>query len=358
MASTFSARRSPSGPPRRPFRLASWLIFFVLIGVGLLYAGIVLHSIWSPVSTDKSARMVLVTIPARSSARQIGEILARKKLVRRAMGFVLAAKWAGVGGKMKAGRYELSPYMTPREIAMKMAFGLTANDYITIPEGFTVGQIAHRLAERHMADEAKFLALARTQGRSFTAAGFRPPGDNLEGYLFPDTYRIPKGTPEREIVAQMLHDFDQHVLTAPNKALIAGHPGGLAAAVNLASLVEREAETDGDRPLIAAALSNRLARGMRLQCDATVQYALPQHKTRLLYADLRVDSPYNTYKYAGLPPTPICSPGLPSIEAALKPAPVNYLFYVAKPDGSHIFSATLAEHDHAVAQMRALRQKN
>lgn len=358
MASTFSARRPPSRPPRRAFRTAAWLIFFALIGAGVLYAGIVLNSVWSPVSTDKSARMVLVAIPPRSSARQIGEILARKKLVRKATGFVLAAKWAGVGGKMKAGRYELSPYMTPREIAMKMAFGLTAQDYITIPEGFTVAQIARRLAEHHMADEAKFLALARTKGRSFRSVGFQPPNDNLEGYLFPDTYRISKGTTESEIITQMLRDFDQHVLTGADKALIAQYPGGLAAAVNLASLVEREAETDADRPLIAATLSNRLKRGMRLQCDATVQYALPQHKTRLLYSDLRVDSPYNTYKYAGLPPTPICNPGLPSIEAALKPASVDYLFYVAKPDGSHIFSATLAEHDHAVAQMRALRQRN
>ena len=358
MASSSSARRAPTRPPRRVLRSAAWLIFVIFIAAGLLFAAAVMTYVVSPLSPDKKAPLVLVTVPPGANAHAIGQILARKRLIRKATGFVLAARWAGVAGRMKAGRYELSPAMSPREIATRIALGLTANDFVTIPEGFTLAQIAHRLAKEHMADEAKFLALARTQGHTFKAAGFQPPDDNLEGYLFPDTYRILKGTTEREIITQMLDDFRQHVLTADNKALIAQHPGGLAAAVNLASLVEREAETDGDRPLIAAALSNRLTSGMRLQCDATIQYALPQHKTRLLYADLRVDSPYNTYKYAGLPPTPICSPGLPSIEAALKPAPVNYLFYVAKPDGSHIFSATLAEHDRAVAQMRALRQQN
>lgn len=358
MASSSSARRAPARPPRRALRSVAWLIFVVFIGAGLLFAAGVMTYVTSPVSTNKTARMVLVTIPSGANAHAIGQILARKHLVRKATGFVLAARWAGVADKMKAGRYELSPYMKPREIATRIALGLTANDFVTIPEGFTVAQIARRLAERHMADEAKFLALARTQGRSFSADGFQPPDDNLEGYLFPDTYRIPKGTTEREVITQMLDDFNQHVVSGDDKALLARHPGGLAAAVNLASLIEREAETDGDRPLIAAALTNRLTRGMRLQCDATVQYALPQHKTRLLYADLRVDSPYNTYKYAGLPPTPICNPGLPSLKAALQPAPVNYLFYVAKPDGSHIFSATLAEHDRAVAQMRALRRQH
>lgn len=357
MASTSSARRVSARPPRRALRSAAWLIFILLVGVGLLFAGGVMTYVVSPVSSDKKAPPVLVTVPSGANARAIGEILARKRLVRKAPGFVLAARWAGVADKMKAGRYELYPYMSPREIATRIALGLTANDFVTIPEGFTLAQIARRLAEHHMADESRFLALARTQGRSFNVNGFQPPGDNLEGYLFPDTYRIPKGTTEREIIAQMLHDFDQNALTDANKALIARRPGGLADAVNLASLVEREAETDGDRPLVAAALSNRLKRGMRLQCDATIQYALPQHKSRLYYTDLRVDSPYNSYKHAGLPPTPICSPGLPSIEAALKPADVNYLFYVARPDGSHIFSATLAEHDRAVAQMRALRNK-
>lgn len=342
-------------PQRRTARSAAWLITLLLVAIGVAAGLSFTMSALSPASTDAHAPTVLVTVPPGANARTIGALLARKHLVRRSFGFVLAARLQGVADKMKAGHYEISPAMPPRQIAALLAFGQTANDVVVIPEGYTVAQIARRLAAQHMANEQTFLTLARTQGRSFPVKGFQPPDDNLEGYLFPDTYRIPKGTDERGIITQMLRDFERRVVK-PNRAALAHYPGGVAAAVNLASLIEREAEVPGDRPLISAALTNRLKQGMRLECDATVQYALPQHKARLMYADLRVDSPYNTYTHAGLPPTPICSPGLPSIEAALHPAPVNYLFYVARPDGSHIFSRTLAEHDRAVAQMRALRR--
>ncbi len=350
-------RRRPAAsvPPRRTARSAAWLVVALLLAVAVGGALMMTTSALSPVSTDKHAPTVLVTIPAGADAKTIGALLARKRLVRRGLGFVLAARLEGVAGKMKAGRYELSPAMPPRQIADLIALGLTASDIVVIPEGYTVAQTAHRLAQRHMADERVFLHLAQTQGRTFQTAGFQPPDADLEGYLYPDTYRIPKGTDERGIISQMLHNFQRRVLATEGPA-VARHPGGLAAAVTLASLVEREAEVDRDRPLIAAALTNRLAQGMRLQCDATVQYALPRHKARLMYADLKVDSPYNTYTHAGLPPTPICSPGLPSIDAALHPADVDYLFYVARPDGSHIFSRTLAEHDRAIAQLRAARR--
>ena len=203
--------------------------------------------------------------------------------------------------------------------------------------------------------EAQFLKLAQTRGRSFHVRGWTPPDDNLEGYLFPDTYTVPQGATARDIVQMMLDNFDRRVVT-PFGAEAGAFPGGLPAAVTLASLVEREAEVDSDRPLIAAVYRNRLKAGMRLQCDATVQYALPEHKTRLFYADLRVDSPYNTYQHAGLPPTPIANPGLPSIEAALHPAAAQYLYYVAGPGGRHVFSTTLAQHEQAVAHARAARQ--
>ena len=307
----------------------------------------------APLATDKTARTVLVTVPRGASARQIGELLAQRHVVRYAAGFALAARLEGVGDKMRSGRYELSPAMPPRQIAQLIALGHTASDFVTVPEGYTVAQIANRLAEHDLAPEDEFLTLARTRGRTFHVAGWTPPNDNLEGYLFPDTYRVPRGTTARQVIELMLGNFGHRVL-APHQADFARYPGGLAAAITLASLVEREAETDADRPLIASALDNRLRQGMRLQCDATVQYALPEHKSRVLYRDLRVDSPYNTYLHAGLPPTPIASPGMPSIEAALHPAKTAYLYYVARPDGSHIFSATLAEHDRARAQLRSV----
>ena len=223
---------------------------------------------------------------------------------------------------------------------------------MVIPEGFTVRQIAHRLAKQKLVNESAFLTLAQTQGRTFHVGNWTPPDDNLEGYLVPDTYDVPKGATGRDIVQMMLDNFDKRVLV-PDAAQVKQFPGGLPAALTLASLVEREAEVDADRPLIAAVYLNRLRLGMRLQCDATVQYALPEHKTRLLYADLRVDSPYNTYQHKGLPPTPIANPGLPSIDAALHPADVDYLYYVAGPGGRHLFSRTLAGHERNRAQLRA-----
>lgn len=341
-----------SNTPRRVRRSAALLI--CLLVLALLVVGGMLYTVQllAPVTGNKGASPVLVYIPPGRNARQIGEILARKRLVRSPLSFVFASRMDGLSGKMHAGHYELSPAMPPRQIAAQMALGETAQGIITVPEGYTVRQIARRLAENHLVDEAQFLTLAQTGGRTFHVGRWTPPDDNLEGYLFPDTYTVPKGSSARDIIQIMLDDFGRRVIS-PYGAEAKRFSGGLPAAVALASLVEREAEVDSDRPLIAAVYRNRLKARMRLQCDATVQYALPSHKTRLFHSDLRVDSPYNTYLHSGLPPTPIANPGLPSINAALHPAAVNYLFYVAGAGGRHVFSTTLAQHDQAVARVRA-----
>jgi len=345
-------RSSKNHSSRRTGRHASLAVFILLLLVALFVASTVVTRLLAPVTTVRTVRSTLVTIPAGANVRTIGALLARRGLVRSPTGFVLAARLDHLAGKMQAGHYELSPAMPPRQIALLIALGHTASDVVVIPEGFTIAQIARRLAGLHKADEQSFLALARTQGRTFQVNGFRPPDDNLEGYLYPDTYRLPKSAGEREIITQMLENFQTRVL-APHKQDFAQARGGLPAMLTLASLVEREAEADSERPHIASVLQNRLRIGMRLQCDASVQYALPEHKTRLLFSDLRVNSPYNTYLHAGLPPTPICNPGLPSIEAALHPALSDDLFYVARGGGRHIFSPTLAAHDRAIAQIRA-----
>ena len=339
--------------PRRVRRSASLLVLLLVAALGTVAGIAYTIELLGPVSGNPNAPMVLVMIPKGKSARQIGEILARKHLIRNPLSFVLASRMDHLSGEMHAGRYALSPAMPPRQIAALMALGETAQNVVTVPEGFTVRQIARRLAGAGLVDETQFLTLALTQGKSFSVHGWSPPNNNLEGYLFPDTYTIPKGATPREIVQQMLANFDERVVV-PDGAAMARAPGGLAGTITLASLVEREAEVDSDRPLVAAVYRNRLKAGMRLQCDATVQYALPVHKTRLFFADLRVESPYNTYLHAGLPPTPIACPGLPSIEAALHPAPVGYLYYVAGPDGRHhIFSMTLSQQDQAIARVRA-----
>ncbi len=342
--------------PRRVQRSAFLLVLLLIVALATVFGIAYTIELLGPVSGNPKAPTVLVTIPPGKSARQIGEILARKHLIRSPLSFVLASRIGHLSGEMHAGRYAVSPAMPPRQIAALMALGETVGSVVTVPEGFTVKQIARRLADAGLVNETEFLALAQTQGRTFSVHGWTPPNDTLEGYLFPDTYTIPKGATPREILQQMTANFDARVVQ-PLGAEAAHAPGGLPGTITLASLVEREAEVDGDRPLVAAVYRNRLKAGMRLQCDATVQYALPEHKARLFFADLRVESPYNTYRHAGLPPTPIACPGLPSIKAALHPAPVKYLYYVAGPDGRHhIFSTTLAQQDQAIAQVRAKLQ--
>ena len=340
--------------PRRVRRSASLLVLLLVVALATVFGIAYTIELLGPVSGNPNAKTVLVTIPPGKSARQIGEILARKHLIRSPVSFVLASRMDHLSGEMHAGRYLLSPAMPPRQIAALMALGETAGNVITVPEGFTVKQIARRLADAGLVDETQFLTLAQTQGKTFAVHGWTPPSASLEGYLFPDTYTIPKGATPREIIQQMVANFDVRVVK-PYGAAASRTPGGLPGTMTLASLVEREAEVGSDRPLVAAVYLNRLKAGMRLQCDATVQYALPVHKARLFYADLRVESPYNTYLHSGLPPTPIACPGLPSIQAALHPAPVKYLYYVAGPDGRHhIFSTTLAQQDQAIVRVRAI----
>jgi UPF0755 protein len=340
-------------PSTRVLRVVALTVVILTIGIVLIVAALEATYVLSPLSTDPKSPLVLVIVPRGATDRQIGQILQSRGLIHDSAGFVLGARIEGVSGKMVAGTYEFSADMTPRAMAVAVALGRTAEDLVVIPEGFTERQIARRLAARHMVDEQQFLTLARTAGRTFDADGFVPPDNNLEGYLFPATYRIPRGTSERGIITMMLDKFRASVL--PLDSALAAQPRRLKTIVTMASLVEREAGVDADRPKIAAALYNRLRIGMRLQCDATVDYGLPVYKTRLTDKDLKIDTPYNTYMHKGLPPTPIASPGIPSIEAALNPAHVGYLYYVARRDGSHthIFSATLEEHYRAVAKVRA-----
>lgn len=353
----------PIDKPKRPvpqFRVVRSAVISIAglsIAIIVLITWVSLYYMLTPLSRNPKSPVILIRVRIGASQREIGELLKKKHIIRSAAGFVLASRVAGVRGHMVAGSYEVSSSMSPKEIAIEIAMGRTSNEYVTIPEGYTIRQIAARLAGRHMADEAKFVKMATTQGRQFVTNKFRAPNNNLEGYLFPDTYRIPKGTSENQIIAMMLDNFRNKVMPLGSD-VFAKYPDKLDHVIILASLVEREAEVPKDRKLIAAVLENRLRDGMKLQCDATIEYALPEHKNRLYYKDLKYPSPYNTYLYAGLPPTPIANPGLASIKAALEPAKVNYLYYVAKSDGSHVFNVTYEEHKKAIAKFRGTIKQN
>ncbi len=342
------SRRKPTiRPPRR------WRALLLLVCLAGACAGM-LYILWQPVST--SGRAVRVVIPRGTRAEAVAGILEEAGIIRNRHAFLLLAALRGEMSGMRSGAYVLRPNMPSWRVLELLQRGARDPDEVSvsIPEGFTVKQIAARLAEQGViAGEKEFLALcARPAGRVRTL--FPLPASGLEGYLFPDTYAFRRGTsPER--VAQVMLDRFEQVFYTPRLAALRAHRHTLHELVTIASMIEREARVDSERARIAGVIQNRLRRGMKLQIDATVLYALGAHKSRVLYADLEVDSPYNTYRHAGLPPGPIASPGIACLEAAMRPEKHDYLYYVATPEGAHIFTRTEREHNQAVARMRALR---
>lgn len=294
----------------------------------------------------------LITIERGDSISRVADELSSRGLIRSAPAFRAAAYFSGDWRRVQAGRFELTPTMTPLEILDAICRGQRkAWRWLTVPEGYTLQQIAEEVARQQLASADEFLAPART------SAAFSPPfplpQTGLEGYLFPDTYRVDVGQSSAAIIEQMLRRFDRVVWQELFHGQAAYRGRSLSDIITLASLVEAEAKLEKERPIIAGVLMNRLDRGMKLECDATIQFALGDgRKTRLLGQDLAVVSPYNTYQHEGLPPGPICSPGEASIRAAMQPARVPYFYYVARPDGSHVFSVDFEQHQAAIARIR------
>ncbi len=323
----------------------------MLVGVVLGVLCLIFGNLWlqanlRPVGPGAES---IVRVPEHSGSRGVARLLREKRLIRNDLAFRIALREWGLSGQLKAGYYRLSPTMRAEEIARCIAEGRVAVAKITIPEGYTVPQIADRLAKEGLCTAAQFLDAARPA--NVRNVGLRSEGDSLEGFLFPDTYTIKYGTSPADIVNLMTDNFAQRVVERLAPELGASRHS-LNEVVTIASMIEREAEVDKDRPLIASVIDNRLRKDMRLQIDATVIYALGEHRSRLTREDLKVDSPFNTYLYKGLPPHPICNPGLPSLRAALHPAHTDYLYYVARSDGSHIFTKTFEEHRKAIHQVR------
>jgi UPF0755 protein len=311
-----------------------------------------------------------IFIPYNSSTAEIAAILQREGLIKNSLFFRLYARYRGCHAKFQAGEYLFSRKLSLNEImdALQRGVVLKKGFRFTIPEGFTVEQTALQLAREGLVQEEEFLreCLRPRRGSSFQFLGAVPPGVRytLEGYLFPDTYEIEQtAVMPAEITALMLQRF--HEIFAAEFYQRAAELGfSTHEIVTLASLVEREARVPEERPLIAAVFHNRLrSENMPyLQSCATVQYVLGEVKPVLTYAELAVDSPYNTYLYPGLPPGPIASPGQEALKAALYPADVDYLYFVYKEDGSgtHYFSTTLDEHDRykEIARQNRENRKN
>lgn len=294
---------------------------------------------------------VRVTIPAHSTMRVAAESLSHAGVIRFPRLFTFYASIRRSDRGIKPGTYVLRRSSSWGDVldALRGGKGMLAT--ITIPEGWSLSQIAPTLASRlNVPVESVWTALRDSALREELDI----PTPTLEGYLFPDTYTFLPGTTPRAAVTQMVHRFEQVWKPAWTIRLdtIAMSRNDV---VTLASIVEKEAKLPEERPVIAAVYLNRLRAGQLLQADPTVQYALGAHQTRVYYKDLEIDSPYNTYRHKGLPPGPIASPGAPSIQAALYPANVPFRFFVAFPDGHHEFRTDFASHESAVKAARAAR---
>jgi UPF0755 protein len=290
-----------------------------------------------------------VEIAPGTGSRGIGHQLVDAGVVRDEWTFRLAVFLTGTGRQLRAGEYRFTAPMSAKDVARKLARGEIYLRPVTFPEGLTISEMSHVYESRGLGPAAAFVAAARDTSLIKT---LDPAATDLEGYLFPDTYNVPRKMSAAALVRQMTQAFLKTYDTA-FRADAESRGMKLRELVTLASLVEKESARADERPIVSAVYQNRLRIGMGLQCDPTVIYALEKmgkYTGNLTKKDLQINSPYNTYKFAGLPPGPIAAPGRASIEAALKPAAVDYLYFVSRNDGSHVFATTLAEHNKNVKE--------
>ena len=289
-----------------------------------------------------------VDLPPGTSVAEISRRLAAAGVVPDPYTFRLAAHLANDDRRLQAGEYRFSEAATPGEVAARLARGDVFTRPVTFPEGLNIAEMATLFEHTGIGSAVSFQQAAANVA---LVAGFDPEAATLEGYLFPETYPLSRHAGAPELIAAMVARF-QHVFDADLRAAAAAAKMSPREVVTLASLIELETAQPAERPLVAAVFRNRLRIGMPLQCDPTVVYALIQAhrwKGTIRKVDLQIDSPYNTYRVAGLPPGPIASPGRASLEAAVHPAEAGYLYFVSRHDGTHAFATTLAEHNRNVA---------
>lgn len=330
-----------NAPPRKWLAL-SMAVCLCLFGVyGLLRR---------PQAAVSQGEPVYLRVEPGMNTAQVAALLEANRIVDSAETFRLRAKFSGLSQSLKAGNYVFVTGMPYSEVIAILTSGKSVDFRITIPEGYTVKQIAALLEEKKLAKAAEIEAEAKR------FAPYAYMGSNVaqdyaaEGFLFPDTYYIGEGQSAAEILAAMAGQFDAQ-FTAEMRARAAELGLSVREVVTLASLVEREALFDDERPVIAQVFLNRLRDSMPLQSCATVQYILGEPKAELTVADTKIASPYNTYLHMGLPPGPIANPGLASLRAVLYAAPTEYLYFVADKHGRHHFSKTYEEHLRAIDEV-------
>jgi UPF0755 protein len=339
---------------------AAALFVYSLLGNGPSLSALSPANLDAPMSDTPSREKL--TIRPGESATEVGNELQERSIIRSALAFRWEVESRGIGNKLEAGEYEVSPSMSTREIVAVLGRGAARpGTAITVIEGWRTEQIADRAEQLHLGRADEIVRLARAPRE----AGLQPPdpsASTLEGYLFPDTYQLDPNVSSLDLVNAMLKQFNRRVDDGLRQGA-ATRGLTIAQAVTLASIVEREAAVESERPLVASVYLNRLQAGMRLEADPTVQYALAARdppaargygywKRDLSLQDLQVESPFNTYRVSGLPPGPICSPGLASLQAVVNPAATKYFYFVARGDGTHAFAETHDAHLKNVQQYR------
>ena len=295
----------------------------------------------------------LFTIPQGEGFNKLTLRLKVTGMISSPWRFTLLARFKGDDKRLKAGEYRLAANMTPNQILDLLVNGKQHLHRITIPEGFNIQQIADEIDKLKFADGSQFLASA-TNPELAGRLGIAHP--TLEGYLFPDTYYFPKNVGVDALITDLVKQF-RDTLTRQWQERAKSLNLTIHEVVTMASIIEKETGDPSERPIIASVFHNRLKKKMRLESDPTVIYGIKNFNGNLTRKDLRTHTPYNTYMIKGLPPGPIANPGAASLEAALYPAKTNYLFFVAKKDGTHYFSTTIKEHNQAVYKYQLRRKR-
>ncbi len=325
-------------------KLLGFLVVLLLFASGA--AALIYIRVREPYRGYQDAEQ-FVDLPSGSGSAAIGQRLVAAGVVRDVPTFRTALYLSGQGRHLKAGEYRFDHAMTPFEVIDKIARGDVYVITVTFPEGLTVAEMSKIFESHGLGTAASFVEAAKNGA---LVHDLEPAAKDLEGYLFPETYLLSRHSDAGKLITLMVSRFE-HVFTPELRQAAAARGLTVRQAVTLASIVEKETARADERPLVAAVYTTRLRIGMPLQCDPTVIYALTRrggYSGNIHKDDLSIDSPYNTYRYPGLPPGPIASPGRASLEAAVHPADADYLYFVSRNDGSHEFARTLDEHNRNV----------
>lgn len=339
---------------RRYFRffLIATFVFFFSLSVFICFPA-------APDGSFSDNPQKVVFIPRGSSLAEIARILKKNELLKNEEFFVLLGKISGYQHKLKAGMFKVPQNLHPWHLLQYLTHPVSADIKITLPEGISAAEIAGILQQRLGIDSTQFMNLVRD---SAFCHSLGVEVADLEGYLLPETYYLPYGMSEEKIIRLLVKNTLE--IFEPDSVRQQMERLGMTRhqILTLASIIEGEVVVDSERVLVSSVYHNRLKRGWRLQADPTIQYIIPGPPRRLLLKDLEIDSPYNTYRYRGLPPGPINNPGKKSILAAIFPAKTRYMYFVATGDGGHHFSRTAAEHSRWKARFdkirRSVRRKN